>query len=810
MNNPSCPSSDVLAGYAFGTLEDGLADSIADHLVQCSACETHLGNLENSADDLLDKLRQPPPEDPYMEEPNCSNAVVVISDPSNNTPKTGEEPTALFRKEFGQYRVGEKLGAGGMGTVYEALHLSLNRTVAIKLLPAESLKKTALVTRFQREMQAVGQLSHPNIVAAHDAGEVDGIPYLVMELVEGANISEWARRGEPLEIADVCELVRQAAVGMDYAHRQGMVHRDLKPSNLMLTETEAGEPLVKVLDLGLALLEEKLPEEFELTGAGHAMGTVEYMAPEQCIDSHDVDARADIYSLGATLYKLLCGEAPFPASRYRSPMQLMMARANQAPPTVLSQRDVPVELSQLVEEMLERDPERRPRTAAEVAERLAPFAERHQLVGQLRTDDTKPLSPSRADAPAMTATVHRTGDVDTVPVPGGSGRRRQRVLWALIVPILIGLAAVIWLKTDGGYLKIEADPSISITVEVMRDGQPMGTIDVGRDAESVWYRAGDYEIRLPAESRDKLTLSEKTFTLKHRRRKTVTITQVPVRIAEAPSNSPPAVSSTAKKDDPPKPKPKPKLNPSAQEQQLEFARKFLAEDRATLTVELPSGELMVCRARFSDIARIPEFRIVELTFIRGKQYRDDEFESRLVEASKLGTVEHVRIDAQDLLTVASYRALLKHFPRLKSANFFDEANVAWREVAPILVQFSELESLDFEHAKAVPWTVDVAKIRTLKRLRLYQSKLDVEGIHRLAKLPALECLHLNGSDVGHLIPIPWESLKELPRLKRLEFGAHVNVSEEEIRKFQLAWPMGKVVLDKDLDPKTRLLPWSLQ
>jgi serine/threonine protein kinase len=250
--------------------------------------------------------------------------------------------------ELGQYRLLAKIGEGGMGAVYKALHTKLEKVVALKVLPAARLQDTAAVQRFEREMKAVGQLEHPNIVRATDAGEIEGTHYLVMELVDGIDLSALIRRVGPacrsrlpsgtssatadnaaqvpsgsrdlqgaMTIADACEMIRQAAVGLQEAHEDGMVHRDIKPSNLMLARSRKGRkpPLVKILDLGLALLDDQRGPRRDLTSTGQMMGTLDYMAPEQGGDSHDVGIRADIYALGATLIQVtlwpaaVCGRA---------------------------------------------------------------------------------------------------------------------------------------------------------------------------------------------------------------------------------------------------------------------------------------------------------------------------------------------------------------------------------------------------------------------------------------------------------------------------------------------------------------------
>ena len=184
-----------------------------------------------------------------------------------------------------------------MGTVYKALHTRLKRLVALKLLPEHRTQNPEALARFQREMEAVGQLDHPHLVRAHDAGEAEGQHYLVMEFLDGIDLAHLVRRTGPFLVADACEAVRQAAMGLQHAHEHGLVHRDVKPSNLMLST----DGMVKVLDLGLARLCPETPVEEDVTASGQVMGSADYMAPEQCLDARDVDGRADIYSLGGTL-----------------------------------------------------------------------------------------------------------------------------------------------------------------------------------------------------------------------------------------------------------------------------------------------------------------------------------------------------------------------------------------------------------------------------------------------------------------------------------------------------------------------------
>jgi serine/threonine protein kinase len=291
--------------------------------------------------------------------------------PANTPPAASSAPLGRIR----DYELLEKLGEGGMGAVYKALHVKLKRPVAVKILPREKLVDAQAVARFNREMEAVGQLVHPNIVLAHDAGEADGQHYLVMELVEGMDLTQLVARLGPLPVADACELVRQATLGLEHAHRFGLVHRDIKPSNLILTS--AGQ--TKILDLGLALLNSAQPAS-GLTGDCQVMGTADYMAPEQAVDSHAVDIRADIYSLGCTLYKLLTGEPPFAGAQFRTPLNKLMAHAQTAPVPVYQVRGgVPAELSNIIGRMLAKSPAERHSTPHDIALTLKPFCKGSDL-----------------------------------------------------------------------------------------------------------------------------------------------------------------------------------------------------------------------------------------------------------------------------------------------------------------------------------------------------------------------------------------------------------------------------------------------
>ena len=292
--------------------------------------------------------------------------------------------------QLGEYQLLERLGAGGMGTVYKALHTKLGREVAIKVLLKGRLEDENAVARFEREMKAIGALDHPNVVRATDAREVAGTRFLVMELLDGLDLEQIVRRCGPLPVADACEIVRQASLGLQCAHEHQLVHRDIKPSNLMLTSS--GQ--VKILDLGLARTGLAQAPGEDLTATGQAVGTIDYMAPEQIAEKATVDVRTDIYSLGCTLYKLLTAGAPFSGRGCRTVFEKMQAHLKKAPPQIRAVRqEVPPPLAVIVYRMMEKSPDARFATPGQVADAIGPLAGGSDLVGLLSRAMARPVAP---------------------------------------------------------------------------------------------------------------------------------------------------------------------------------------------------------------------------------------------------------------------------------------------------------------------------------------------------------------------------------------------------------------------------------
>jgi len=275
---------------------------------------------------------------------------------------------------LGKYRILDKLGSGGMGAVYRARQNSTGRIVAVKVMSKKLVDNPDSVARFHREAQSAAALNHPNIVAAYDAGEADGTYFLVMEHVAGRDLNDWLKAGGRLPIDWVCECIRQAALGLQHAHERGLVHRDIKPGNLLVIGNRTDEvPHVKILDMGLArLASEQGVAAGELTHTGQILGTPDYIAPEQAKSTKTADIRADIFSLGCTLFKLLTGSVPFSGE---SLMEKLMSRASEdAPPASSRRADIPARLDAVIAQMLARQTSRRFQLPCEVAEALAPYA----------------------------------------------------------------------------------------------------------------------------------------------------------------------------------------------------------------------------------------------------------------------------------------------------------------------------------------------------------------------------------------------------------------------------------------------------
>ncbi len=280
----------------------------------------------------------------------------------------------LFDRKYkgfflGKYKLLDRLGAGGMSAVYLAQHTMMHRLHAIKVLPRDRVSDSSYLARFKREAKAAAALDHTNIVRAYDIDHQGDQYYLVMEYVKGrdllAIVKELKLRGELLDCALAARYIIQAAHGLQHAHEAGLIHRDVKPANLLVDE----RGVVKILDLGLALFSEDEAASLTISHNENVLGTADYLAPEQALSSHNVDARADIYSLGCTLYFLLTAHPPFPEG---SLAQRIAQHQSETPPDIrLDRPDCPAELIAICEKMMAKKAADRFQTATEVADALS-------------------------------------------------------------------------------------------------------------------------------------------------------------------------------------------------------------------------------------------------------------------------------------------------------------------------------------------------------------------------------------------------------------------------------------------------------
>ena len=283
---------------------------------------------------------------------------------------------------IGQYRILDMIGRGGMGRVYKAEHITMNRVVALKVLTSQLMKTERARQLFNREVRAAAQLSHPNIVTAFDANQSGDRAYLVMEYVDGPNLHDFVKEKGPMPITQACDVIRQVALGLQYAHELGMVHRDIKPANLLLQPTPSrahSTPfLVKILDFGLARL--AVPDDPNgqpntadsiVSNAQSVIGTPDYLSPEQARDIHNADLRSDLYALGCTMYYLLTGQVPFPGG---SVLEKLVRHGSEEPRPIESLRPpVPPGLAAIVRKLMAKNPAYRFQSCNELIDAMLPY-----------------------------------------------------------------------------------------------------------------------------------------------------------------------------------------------------------------------------------------------------------------------------------------------------------------------------------------------------------------------------------------------------------------------------------------------------
>ncbi len=378
---------------------------------------------------------------------------------SDDTPSTADTPPPGLA-EHPDYEIKRRLGRGGMGLVYLAENRLTGRNEVLKVLGRQIMERPGSPERFVREIRSVAKLRHPNIVTAYSAARLGENIVLAMEYVDGLDLSEVIRARGPLPVAEACDYVRQAALGLQHAHEHGMVHRDIKPSNLMLTRRGDCD-IVKLLDFGLAKVNSEGPMDGSLTVEGQMLGTPDFIAPEQISDARRADIRADIYSLGGTLYYLLTGTPPFPRASIYDILQAH--HSADATPLNAVRPDVPAELAALVAKMMAKEPENRFQTPAEVAEALSPFFEPVAKPGSgssPRTSRVERAAPCLESVGGASLPVKPKVRPASASAPRPPWGRASAVAGVLLLALVV--ASVVIFRTRNGAIVFENLPERSV------------------------------------------------------------------------------------------------------------------------------------------------------------------------------------------------------------------------------------------------------------------------------------------------------------------------------------------------------------
>jgi serine/threonine-protein kinase len=371
--------------------------------------------------------------------PRCENAQLLARELVRRGWLTSYQVEVLTKGAgqdliLGPYVILEPIATGGMGQIYKARHRQTGKVAAVKVVRKDRRGDVKVLSRFRREIEALTHLSHPNIVALCDLDEIGVAHYYAMEYVDGVDLEEVIAQTGPLPVAAACDYIRQAACGLAHAHERGLIHRDIKPGNLLVARTAGngvvppGVPAaarerfgrwgqVKLLDLGLVLLQD--PElsttpQAQLTQQGYALGTVDYMAPEQIVNPHKVDTRADLYALGCTFYEMLTGHEPFPGG---SQVDKLVAHRAKEPIAIHQERpNVPGPVEGVVRKLMAKKPEDRFQTPGELADALTNVLVRLDRAAVDLTWQPPSFKQQPAPAPEVPAPAAKAADDDSVPV----------------------------------------------------------------------------------------------------------------------------------------------------------------------------------------------------------------------------------------------------------------------------------------------------------------------------------------------------------------------------------------------------------
>jgi serine/threonine protein kinase/WD40 repeat protein len=451
------PTDESLRAFGLGKLDDASGESVKKHLELCANCRQRVEHV--SSDSFLSRLKaaQAAPDSappigsslPGLSDLAARPNTLAQASPSGIPPGLAEHP---------DYEVLSELGRGGMGVVYLAQNKLMGRQEVLKVVSREVMDRRGVLDRFLREIRNAAQLHHSNIVTAYSAFRAGEHIVFAMEYVEGYDLARMVKAQGPLPVAHACNFAYQAAQGLQYAHEKGMVHRDIKPSNLMLSRHQQ-RAVIKILDFGLAKATREGTVDKSLTHEGQMLGTPDFIAPEQSLDAQKADIRADIYSLGCTLYYLLTVHPPFRAASVYEVLQAH--HSMEAKPLNLVRPDVPWELAAVVDRMMAKDPERRHQTPREVAQALKPFFTPQAAPGAAKADASQAERASPGREAVITASLlEAAGEGEAEPMQvlipraahsAKTSRRPAAIAAALlggVILILCGFEALLARRTE--------------------------------------------------------------------------------------------------------------------------------------------------------------------------------------------------------------------------------------------------------------------------------------------------------------------------------------------------------------------------
>ena len=575
-----CPPESILSDFGLGKLDATSAETVSQHLETCGDCRQRVASL--SGDSFVGRLRQvgsaakpdAKRERTYVPGESLANAAsstdgssvresrragiprpsrTADDQPRRDGLRSPSSPVSAPPEltNHPDYELVKELGQGGMGTVYLARNRMMDRHEVLKVISTALLSRPGALERFQQEIRSAAKLLHPNIVAAHSVLRPGDLLVFAMEYVKGQDLSQVVQQRGPLPVANAAFYIHQVALGLQHALEKGMVHRDIKPNNLILA-IEGKKHTVKILDFGLAKATSEKGAEAGLTKSGQMLGTPDYVAPEQTLDAHKADIRADIYSLGCTLYFLLSGGPPFQET---SLFEILKAHHEREPKSLnLVRPEVPVELATVVAKMMAKDPTKRYQTPVEVAKALVPFFKPGQTIVAPPTDTGQsqpaeathrisaatPVSiitpPVASPVPLVAPPVALAPRVKPAPQFGVSVDTRRPAVkrrgWRLSLPpwqrwtvagsaaALLLLGVVLLLRTSRGMVEIQlSDPNANVTVTV--DGN---AIDIAGLDKPLSLEVGTHDLNVKGAGYEAIT---KQFTVTRGKNATLTVRLLP-------------------------------------------------------------------------------------------------------------------------------------------------------------------------------------------------------------------------------------------------------------------------------------------